>query len=747
MFIRTCLVLLALSAALLAPADSRAAIQYTVNVLPDGFHPADINNTGGMAGALYAQDGSVHAAVYADGVVTDLGTFGGTYSFANGINDAGTVAGNFGTATGAGHAFVYQNGGMRDLGAAYALALNAGGDIVGQRYLDDGATGFLYRAGTITEIPCLGTGTISLAAAINDHGQIVGESNMSDDPYGATHPYLYDAGTLADLGTLAGRGVSSAVAINNAGQVAGYSTSTSGRTHVFVYERGVMTDLGGFGGLDVTVGGMNGQGQVVGTGNTWDGPDIPFISRAGALIDLNTLIDPASGWALTSALDINDSGQIIADACRRGVCSAVRLDLASAVPEPDAAWLLAPGLLLLGACRHARRREPFAAARTVKSSTAHPSHFFNATPGLAMFLLRYIAVLILSFAAAVSAPVHAAPLYKAAFLPLNDFSPVAINNTGQIAGSVHLADGSSRVVLYSGGALQDLGLPAGAFSYASAINDAGAITGRTMVNDEAHGFLYQNGALTDLGANTSGWGINARGDVVGASYTEEGTFGFVYSAGTFMQLPNLGTGRLGVAVDINNHGDIAGFSYTNYDESPPPLHPYLYRDKTLLDLGPLGDSIDTTAVAINNAGHIAGEGKIGNDDHVFLYADGVIRDLGFFGGSNLGVVGFNDRGTLIGNASTGAGGFLAFTNIGDVLVDLNTLLDPVLGWEVSYVYANNDLGQIVGYGCQGDTCGLVQLDLVDAVPEPGATWLLAAGLLIVAGAMRRKPGRLPTVPA
>jgi probable HAF family extracellular repeat protein len=357
-----------------------------------------------------------------------------------------------------------------------------------------------------------------------------------------------------------------------------------------------------------------------------------------------------------------------------------------------------------------------------------------------MFLHRYFAALVLLLASAMFAPGHAAPLYKAAFLPIDDFSPVAINNAGQIAGSVFLADGSSRVVLYSGGALQDLGLPEGAFSYASAINDAGAITGRTTVNDEAHAFLYQNGALVDIGANTSAWGINAHGDVVGARYTEEGTFGFVYSGGTFTQLPNLGTGRLGVAVDINNGGDIAGFSYTNYDESPPPLHPYLYRDGALLDLGPLGDSIDTAAVAINNAGHIAGEGKIGNDDHVFLYADGVIRDLGFFGGSNLGVVGFNDRGTLIGNASTGAGGMLAFTNIGDVLIDLNTLLDPALGWQVSFVYANNDLGQIVGYGCQGDICGLVQLDLIDAVPEPGAMLLLAAGLLIMRGFMRRKPG-------
>lgn len=349
-----------------------------------------------------------------------------------------------------------------------------------------------------------------------------------------------------------------------------------------------------------------------------------------------------------------------------------------------------------------------------------------------MLLHRHIAALFLLFTWLAPLHGHAEPLYKAAFLPVGDFAPAGINNAGQITGSVLMADGTSRVVLYAGGAMTDLGLAQGVFSYAAAINDAGAITGRTLVNNEAHGYLYQNGNLVDLGANTSGWGINAHGDVVGASYTDSGTFGFVYSGGTFTQLPNIGPSKLGVAVDINDHGDIAGFSYTNYDSSPPPLHPFLYRNGVLTDLGGLGDSIETTAVAINNAGQIVGESKVANDDHVFLYQDGIMKDLGFFGGSNLGVVGFNEHGMLIGNASTADGKLVAFMNIGDALVDLNTLIDPALGWRVSFAYANNDLGQIVGYGCQGDTCGVLQLDLASAVPEPNEALLLLTGLWALA---------------
>ena len=59
--------------------------------------------------------------------VTDIGTLGGSYSYAGGINDSGQVVGNSFTAGGVDHAFITgPNGmGMRDLGTLGAVAVTA----------------------------------------------------------------------------------------------------------------------------------------------------------------------------------------------------------------------------------------------------------------------------------------------------------------------------------------------------------------------------------------------------------------------------------------------------------------------------------------------------------------------------------------------------------------------------------------------------------------------------------------------
>ena len=352
-----------------------------------------------------------------------------------------------------------------------------------------------------------------------------------------------------------------------------------------------------------------------------------------------------------------------------------------------------------------------------------------------MLLHRYLVVLALL----APLPSLADPLYTVSFLSGVDFAPTGMNNAGQIVGFAGTGDGAIHAVLYAGGVLTDLGDLGGKDSYAQAINDAGAITGAILsASGEQHAFVYQDGSVRHLGAGTVGYGINARGDVVGSRQTTDGVTGFLYQNGNLINVGNVGTDRDATAVDINDHGAIAGDMAIGAGAAN--RHPFLYQDGDLHDLGPLFPDENTGAIAINNAGQIAGY-STGPDGwmRAFLYHDGIMQDLGGFGESLLEIHDLNEHGTLVGTASTEEEGLIPFMNLGAGLVDLNTLIDPDLGWHLFSVHANNDLGQVVGYGCQGATCGLVRLDLASAVPEPGAVLLLLSGLAALGrtGAIRR----------
>ncbi len=343
--------------ALCTPVGSQAAALYTVTQFLDNFTAFDINNGGQMAGAL-AAGGTTHAALYADGAFADLGTMDGTEAHATAVNDAGAMTGTVFTATGEWHGFVYSNGVTTDLGRrSEGYGINARGDVVGRAWTGDGTyTALLYSDGQLRSLGSLGTGNYAIAYDINDSGQAVGVSLLLDESHAPFHPFLYSGGAMRDLGSLAYGGVSSANAINNGGRVAGYSEDVDGTFSAFIYENATMTFLGNLGGSFADVGGINEQGAFVGNADTANGKAVGYLYLNGALVDLNTLLDPALGWQIDGAVAINDTGQIAAHGCRDGLCGAVRLDLASAVPEPAAAGMLLPGLPVLATVRRRQTR-------------------------------------------------------------------------------------------------------------------------------------------------------------------------------------------------------------------------------------------------------------------------------------------------------------------------------------------------------------------------------------------------------
>ena len=90
--------------------------------------------------------------------------------------------------------------------------------------------------------------------------------------------------------------------------------------------------------------GVNANGQAVGLAyNYADIFSSAFLYTNGTLTDLNTLIDPSSGWNLEAASAINDNGWIVGD----GVNLSGQEDafLLTPTPEPSTLVLLVVGII------------------------------------------------------------------------------------------------------------------------------------------------------------------------------------------------------------------------------------------------------------------------------------------------------------------------------------------------------------------------------------------------------------------
>lgn len=283
-----------------------------------------------------------HACVY-DSVVgsrIDLGTFGGPNSSSNGMNVAGLVVGEADTANKDAlgnwipHGFLYNytTGVLTDIGTlggtgSGANAVNASGLIVGWSLPTglDIVHAFVYASGTrtYTDLGTLG-GSESVALAINSSGQVAGFSNTPQDL--EEHAFLYSGGIMRDLGTLGGSN-SGATGVNDAGQVVGYADlPLATASHAFVWIAGVMKDLGTLGGPDSSAAAINSAGLIVGTSDTVTGAAHAFVYSGGQMIDLNSRIRPDLGWVLVEAYAINDYGQIVGVGTIGGSSHAFLLD-------------------------------------------------------------------------------------------------------------------------------------------------------------------------------------------------------------------------------------------------------------------------------------------------------------------------------------------------------------------------------------------------------------------------------------
>ena len=268
----------------------------------------------------------LHAVIWENGNIHDLGTFGGYVSLATGVNNRGQVVGlattsipdpfsilyyqlgglTTGTQT---QAFVWQNGYMRNLGTlggpdAAAFNLNNRGQVAGGSYINDIPNAnsgvptlhpFLWENGRMIDLGTLG-GTSGGPIALNNRGQVLGVSNLAGDQF--SDFFLWDNGRLTDLTTQSSGGTLwLASAINDAGLIVGGASFPDRDFDAAVWHKGVLTDLGTLEGDCYSFAdSINSRGQIVGSSYSCDGSTTrAFLWQNGSIYDLNELISADSG--------------------------------------------------------------------------------------------------------------------------------------------------------------------------------------------------------------------------------------------------------------------------------------------------------------------------------------------------------------------------------------------------------------------------------------------------------------------
>jgi probable HAF family extracellular repeat protein len=205
-------------------------------------------------------------------------------------------------------------------------------------------------------------------------------------------------------------------------------------------------------------------------------------------------------------------------------------------------------------------------------------------------------------------------------------APRAINNAGLVVGSTaKVINGRNSQTAFAWSAqngVVDLGAQVGvdfATSQALAVNQSGDAAGSAKLADGYHhAVLWTKGTAIDLGRlantnNSQAWGMNDVGTIVGDSGDNEATDkAFIWTNALGMRelgsLPDYGQGTGTTAYDINNSGQVIGYSgkYFNHVGFFWDENDGMRRLDELIDQTSIYSGMKIIdAAAINDAGQIA----------------------------------------------------------------------------------------------------------------------------------------------
>ena len=280
---------------------------------------------------------------------------------------------------------------------------------------------------------------------------------------------------------------------------------------------------------------------------------------------------------------------------------------------------------------------------------------------------------------------------------------------------------SSRVV---GGVKNNHGLVAGGSETATA-DPLGETVCTTFVAGFSGqpliclGFVWQDGVMTalpTLGGNNgfAFGGVNNRGQIAGFAENSAQDpacpspqvldFEAVVwgpRSGQIQELPPYAGDTVGVAQEINDHGQAVGATGLCSAFSTAITRAVLWQDGSAIDLGNLGSQRFNWAITINERGQVAGAAGVTGDAtwHAFFWNNGVMRDLGVLAGDVMSQSnGMNNKGQVVGTSCVDVqfSNCHAFIWQNGVMTDLNDLIPHNSSLQLFIANDINDRGEIAG---------------------------------------------------
>ncbi|RPI72566.1 MAG: hypothetical protein EHM47_08020, partial [Ignavibacteriales bacterium] len=284
--------------------------------------------------------------------------------------------------------------------------------------------------------------------------------------------------------------------------------------------------------------------------------------------------------------------------------------------------------------------------------------------------------------------------------------------------------------------ITDLGLPNEVSSVAIDINNTGHVIFESISPGERLTILWRDGDLTVIGGfEYTAKGINDSDQIVGYYPLTGFTQAFIWQGGSFQFLSSLNNNSAEEAWQINNSGQIAGWS-VKYEQQNYTSHPVIWTNGTPSSLGSVSGNqsycsdINNAGVAagtfftdnykafiyengnmnmisnftlskansINDSNQVVGYGQNGSGQKSFIYQNSTFIILNNLAGTIYSMANdINNAGTIAGyNYITPNQRAVVWEN--NIPYDLNGLIPANSGWVLEIAHAINDNGWIVGRG-------------------------------------------------